>query len=78
MSAIVLQLVPGRGTKNVVVRLVKHYFGLVANEHFLKKSRAFVLAKQYQHFAISHRVDYPPVPLLMDGRISLYQVQSRL
>jgi len=77
-SVIVLRHVPGRDTKNVVVRLVKDYFGLVVNEHFLKKSRAFVPVKQCQHFAISLKVDYLRVLLLMDGRISLYQVYSRL
>lgn len=76
-SVIVLQRVPGRGTRNVVDRLVKDYSGLVANEHFLKKSWAFVLAKRCQHFVISRRVDYLLAFLLMDGRISLYQVYSR-
>lgn len=78
MSVIVLQHVLGKGTKNVVVHLVKDYFGWVVNEHFLKKSQVFVPAKQYQRFAINHKVDYLRVLLLMDGRISLYQVYSRL
>lgn len=76
MSVIVLRHVPGRGMRNVVVHLVKDYFGSVANEHFLKRSLVFVPAKQCQRFAINLRVDYLRVPLLMDGRILLYQVHS--
>lgn len=60
--------------KNAVVHLVKDYFGLDANEHFLKKSHVFAPAKQCQRFAISRKVDYPHALLLMDGHISLCQV----
>jgi len=46
MLVIVPQHVPGRGTRNVVVRLVNDYYGSAASGRFLsKKNQIFVLAK---------------------------------
>jgi len=57
MLAVALQRVLGRGMKNVVVDLVRKYFGLVASEHFPRKHRMFVSAKQ--NSVISRKEDYP-------------------